>query len=203
VLEVATTLVVGLAIAAGVASLAVKARRQSPRIDPFAVAEPWRQFVQEALQARARFRHTIEITNPGPLRDRLEDIGRRVDAAVDECWRVAKHGHLLDRALRSLRVDAVRKQLDVDHHDATTAESLRAQLESAERMTSVATGARERLRLLDARLGETVARATELSLQAGEQPDIGTLGTDVEAVVIEMEALRQALEDVGNVSGGP
>ena len=174
------------------------ARRRVPAIDPFTVGEPWRQFVQQALQGRARFQQAVDATAPGPLRERLEDIGRRVDAAVDECWQIARRGHLMDRAVRSLGIESVRTRLDQtpDNSDPAATDALQAQLSSAERMALVAADARQRLQVLDARLGETVARATELSLRAGELTELGPLGTDVDQVVTDMEALRQALDEV-------
>ena len=73
-------------------------------------------------------------------------------------------------------------------------EALDAQLESADRLARVASDARDRLRLLDARLDELVARAIELSVSEDDDA-VGTLGTDVDGLVTEMESLRQALEE--------
>ncbi len=41
------------------------------RIDPFALREPWRFFVRDAIRARTRFTDALTDTEPGPLRDRL------------------------------------------------------------------------------------------------------------------------------------
>lgn len=205
-LPVAGAVVVG--VAAWAARVAVAVGRQAPRsrIDPFAVGEPWRRFVSDALQAQARYRHALTGTRPGPLRERLSDIGGRIDAAVDECWRIAQQGHVLEKGLRTLNVRSVERQLaelggdpatSDDASLARTADALRAQLAAAERLRTVATDARDRLRLLDARLNESVARATELSLGAVDGAVAGQLGADVESVVDEMEALRRALEEVG------
>ena len=62
-------------------------------------------------------------------------------------------------------------------------------------MVLVVNEARDRLRLLDARLDEAVARATELALQTGEDVDLSGLGTAVDRLVEDMEALRAALEE--------
>jgi hypothetical protein len=64
-----------------------------------------------------------------------------------------------------------------------------------ERIAHVAAEARDRLQLLDARLDESVARAVELALSAESTGDLGGLGSDIDAVVGDMEALRQALEE--------
>ena len=49
----------------------------------------------------------------------------------------------------------------------------------------------------NARLDEAVARAYELSVQASDVADLGGLGNDVDNLVVEMEALRQGLEEAG------
>jgi hypothetical protein len=67
-------------------------------------------------------------------------------------------------------------------------------------MASVAQQARDQLRLLDARLDEAVTRAVELSLQTGDDADLTGLGSDVDNLVLDMEALRAALEET---SGNP
>ena len=64
------------------------------------------------------------------------------------------------------------------------------------RLEAVTQQAAERLRLLDARLDEAVARAVELSL-SGDSGQLSGLDSDVDSLVGEMEALRVALEDTG------
>ncbi|MDQ3974558.1 MAG: hypothetical protein M3276_09545, partial [Actinomycetota bacterium] len=81
-----------------------------------------------------------------------------------------------------------------------TVQALAAQLESTERIAAVARDTRDRLRLLDARLDEAVARAVELSLRAGDPIELGGLGDDVDSLVGEMETLRQALEETGGTT---
>ena len=80
---------------------------------------------------------------------------------------------------------------------ARTAEALNSQLASARRLEDVIGRADAELRLLDARLAEAVTRAIELSAHAGDATDLGRLGDDVDGVVSEMEALRQALDEAG------
>jgi hypothetical protein len=202
----------GVAAAAWVARVVFSVPRAGrERIDPFALGEPWRHFVREALQAQARYRQAVGAMRPGPLRERLEDIGRRIDTGVRECWRIARHGHALEKGLRALDAGSVQRQLEslddgadrwADSASASrTADALRAQLSSAERMASVAGEARDRLRLLDARLDESVARAIELSISAGDSGEAQVLGTDVDSLVSELESLRTALEEAGGPRG--
>ena len=72
---------------------------------------------------------------------------------------------------------------------------MQAQLDSAERLDQTIYDTYERLRLLDARLDETVTRTVELSVTQTDTSDLGGLDTEVESIVTEMEALRQAVEE--------
>jgi hypothetical protein len=199
---------VGLAAWAARVALAVPRRPKEDRIDPGALSEPWRTFVREAQDAARRYRRAVAATAPGPLRDRLADIGTRIDRGVLESWRVAKRGDALEGALGDLDVRSVADELRSVEAEAArrgpqgaslepTAAALRAQLSSASRLGTVAAKARDRLRLLDARLDEAVARAVELSLGAGDATAAGGLEGDVERLVDEMESLRVALDDAG------
>ena len=176
------------------------------RIDPFTLAEPWRHYVTDALQAKARFQESVRSARPGPLQDRLREIQDRVDTGVREVWRIARRGHDLVDARRRMDPDAIRREVDNAEALATgatsettqrTIESFRAQLASLERIEAVISDADSRLRLLNARLDEAAARTIELSVQASEVSDLGGLGDDVDQMVDEMEALRQAIEETG------
>ena len=79
---------------------------------------------------------------------------------------------------------------------------MEAQLASGQRLAQVAQDARQRLEVLDARMDEAVARAVELSLSAGDAAELSGLGADVDQLVDDMEALRQGLEEVGQVTRG-
>lgn len=210
----AVALVTGLPVAAALGSGALAyaavavvrlARRPSrpERIDPFGVGERWRPYVKGALQAQARYARTLETAAPGPLRERLEDIGRRIDRGVEECWRVAQRGHAIDGAVSTLGIRRARDRLAAGRAEDAGAEpvvqSLEAQLAAAGRLETVADAALERLRLLEARLDEAVATAVELTVSAPGPADAGCLGTDVDQVVDELQALRAALEETGGL----
>src|SRR5688500_17488290 len=90
---------------------AVPRKEKGEHIDPFAVNEPWRRFVSEALQARARFEQSIGTMKAGPLRETLDDIGDRLQDAVDECWRVARRGQAVADARSLINVEGTRYEL--------------------------------------------------------------------------------------------
>jgi hypothetical protein len=192
--------IVGAGAIAWAARVAAALPRNAPdaqHIDPFALQDPWRTFVRNAQQARRKFDEAVRGAHAGPMRDRLSEIGGRLDDAVDECWRVARQGQALSDALRQLdTADAQRELTTLDRSSPSqqkTADALQAQLASAQRLTATTNDTRDRLRLLDARLDEAVARAVELSVGGGDA-ELEGLGGDVDGLVGDMEALRQGLE---------
>src|ERR1700722_19916527 len=85
-------------------ALARSARRERVRrprpdvIDPWAVPEPWRQFVKDAQSAQNRFAQTLDRWPEGPLHDRLALVQIRVAEGANEVWQVAKQGAALASA---------------------------------------------------------------------------------------------------------
>ena len=192
-----------------------KVMRPAPEpIDPFRVGEPWRQYVQSAQQSKVRFQRSITQTKGGPLQQHLVTIGERVDAALQECFSVAKKGYALDNAVSELDIRQIRKELSgaqaelASANDSrratleTTVASIASRLASAQRLSDVTVSTKDRLRQLDAQLDELVARAIELSISAQTPDALGTLGTDVDSVVTEMEALRQAMDETSKLGPG-
>ncbi|MFZ6003838.1 MAG: hypothetical protein ACOYXM_07860 [Actinomycetota bacterium] len=200
----------GIAAYAARVGLAIPRTPQEQRIDPFTLSEPWRHYVQDALQAHTRFREAVHGARPGPTQERLRQIDDRVDTGVREVWRIARRGHDLVDARRRLDPDAVRREIAASEslpHDPDGSptrdrmrEALQAQLATVERLERVIRDADDRLRLLNARLDEAAARTIELAVQASDVSDLGGLGQDVDQMVDEMEALRQAIEETGGGS---
>jgi len=188
-----------------------------PPIDPFTLHDPWRRYVQNALQARTRFAEAAERAPAGPLRDRLREIAARVDTGVEESWQVAQRGEALVQARRGIDLAEIDRRLAAagqepgpaaaDPTGERVVRSLEGQRETAVRLDGVIANARDQLRLLDAGLDEAVARTLELSAHAQAGGDVEGLGQDVDELVTEVEALRLALDETdaaarGDVSGG-
>jgi hypothetical protein len=199
-------------VAAGAAAWAARVAVAVPKnptdgsnIDPFALQDPWRSFVRSAQQARRKFDDAVHGARRGPMRERLTEIGNRLDDAVNECWRVARQGQALTDARSQLDTADAQRELDsLDRSSPSqkkTAEALEAQLASAARLQTTVDDVRDRLRLLDARMDEAVARAVELSVGEGDA-DLQGLGSDVDGLVGDMEALRQGLEETEQPSPG-
>ncbi len=208
---VAAAAVGALAWGARVA-MAVPRSPRAERIDPFTVGEPWRHFVTDAIQARAEFERTVSRARPGPLRDRLVQLGLRLDDGVRECWRIARQGDVLQAALGQLDIGRVRQDLAQVQSELARCPAgervsleraeaaVRSQLASAERIEKVSRDAGTRLRVLNAQMDEAVARAVELSVTAADGSDLSPLSADVESLVGELESLRLALEETASAA---
>ena len=145
------------------------------RIDPFTLSEPWRRFVQDALQARNRFDDAGPRHAGRPLRDSLASIAGGSTPRVEESWQVAQRGQALAEARRGSTcgastgswpswptadaLPAAEAGAD-DDPPATPADSMAARWPSRStpsgRRPTASTGsagAQAQLRLLDARLG--------------------------------------------------
>jgi hypothetical protein len=205
----------GWAIGAGVAGLiGARRRRRAARpepIDPYAVPDPWRDFVREAQGARTKFVEVVAQYRPGPLRQRLDEVAARVDDAVRECWRVAHLGAALDVATSNLdpagtsselrgvqderqRLLAASPAASTTSLDDTEA-SLAARLQSGRRVEAARQRALDRLRMATAQLNEAVASAAELSLEATDAGAAEPVAGHVDSVVAEIESLRRGLEE--------
>lgn len=201
---------VGLGAAAWAGRVAVaipnKPTPATAGIDPYTLSDPWRSYVLGAQAAKGRFERTVHAVRSGPLRERLEGVTERFDDAVAECWRIAARGHDIDNVLRTLDLATTARELGQARQlpstptNQATVQSLEAQLASGNRMHDVSQDAQSRLRLLDARMDELVARAAELSVST--DTDLGGLDTDVDGLVTEMEALRQAIEETNRPTAG-
>jgi hypothetical protein len=200
----------GVRVGVGAALAAGRRRRASKpeMIDPYAVAEPWRSFVREALTAQARFDQAVSRSHPGPLRDRLAEVSVRVHDGVRECWRVAHLGAALDTTLSALDPGATSREMrrlqearipglaaEASRARDETEAAMAARLKAARRIEAAGQRATDRLRVLTAELNAAVACAVELSLDAEGIVAARQLASDVDTVVGEIESLRLALEE--------
>jgi hypothetical protein len=154
-------------------SLFRRKKKRKERIDPFTLTDPWRSFVQDAQQASARFGRIIDTVRGGPLRDRLDDVNGRVHDGVLACWRIAQSGYQLHKTL-----------LQVADTES----------ESVDRMRARELDTQQKLATLTKNLDEAVARAAELA--TGQLDGLDAMADDIDSVVGDLEALRQAIAEV-------
>jgi hypothetical protein len=183
---------------------------RAPRstIDPFAVSEPWRHFVQGTQRARSSLRQAVTATKDGPLRNRLTDIAGRLEQAVEESWAIAKRGDEIDAAVNRIDPVRLRSQLatltkteaaagDERSDRSAAVASIESQLASADRLEALSASTADRLRLTQARLDELVARAAEVSVGTS---DTDTYEHDVDNLVVELEGLRLAVAETNETA---
>ena len=140
--------------------------------------EPWRQFVGDAVAGPAPLRRGDPATwRRAAARTGWSRSAAGSTTAVEEVWRIAQQGQLAGRRPPAAEPRpgplgagpgraARRRPSAPGSTTEQTAEALQAQLATAERMDAVIAQTVDRLRLLDARLDETVTRAVELSVDA-------------------------------------
>ncbi|MGD9996774.1 MAG: hypothetical protein AB7L17_08615 [Ilumatobacteraceae bacterium] len=213
-------ILIGLAVAIGAILIGLKVRRaaraapgdatkprtSNGRIDAFAVGEPWRHHVAAVLSTQRRFAGIVSGLPDGPVRGRMADIGRQIERSVDECWQIAQRGDHLDDTIRQLDGARLQSEYDRASTDAQRS-SLRSQLDSVDRVRSARDQTDQRLRDLHTRLGELVTQAAEVSTGIDRTAE---LGSAVDDVVVQLEALNQAVDEVNNTgrsssfgTGGP
>jgi hypothetical protein len=133
----------------------------------------------------------------GAVQSRLVELGTQVDTGVVAVWDTVQRMVEIERVVDALDLDRVTTELKRVRRDPAAdpamVEALNARFVSVQRMMNSLDDADDRLRLLDARLGAAVARAAELVLvPGGESP----AGEELAAVVVELGALRSALDEL-------
>jgi len=165
-------------------------------VDPALVPPRWAPAVAEALAARGRWVELVAGLRPGPVRDRLVELGERVDAGVLAVWETALRAVEAERITASLDVDRVTDDYKRAKRDPAAdpalVEALSTRFQSVQRVLNALDDTDTRLRLLDARLGAAVARGAEVALAAGAGSD--ALGAELDDVVAELGGLRTALD---------
>ena len=175
-----------------------RVRDLAPRIDPFALREPWRFFVRDALSVQRRFAEALADADDGPLRARLVEIEGRLDRAVTVTWDVARRGQQLTDARNRIDLRKIERTLgSTDEGDPRHTAAV-AQRDSHDRLRRREDDTRERLEVIDARLDETITRVGELATRTGGTIEIEQLSGQVGGMVDELDSLRIALDEVGN-----
>lgn len=152
-------------------------------IDPWAVPEPWRQYVNQALNARLRFDRTLAGWPPGPLRDRLIRIQPQLERGAQEVWAVARLGATLSGPVSGVTAASPSRP---------SAGQLAIEL-------------LDRLRVLTSRLDDAVTQLLSLGLERERrESDVSTepvLGS-IDSLIEEITALHEGLRNAGAESAG-
>lgn len=178
-----------------------------PLVDPLAVPEVHRPAVEDSLRARAQFHSLLATTVPGPMQDRLHELAPKIDAGVLAVWEAVQQAMRLEQVLVTLDPDRVTDDLkrakraeQAGQADGGTVEALSARFASTQRLLNSHDELRQRIPVLEARLGTAVARAAELTLTSATAPatgDLDQLGGELDQLVLELEALQAGAASVG------
>lgn len=168
------------------------------RIDPFALREPWRFFVRDALSAQRRLTEALGDADDGPLRTRLLELEGQLTHAVDVTWAVAQRGQQLTDARNRINVAKIERTLSTTEAGDPRHTAAQAQKDSHARLSERENDTRDRLEIIEARLDETITRVGELATRTGGAIEIEQLAGQVDGMVDELDSLRIALDEVGN-----
>jgi hypothetical protein len=179
-------------------------RRRAPddplaHVDPAAVSARFASAVAEAVEARRRFAAVLAGVREGPTRDRLVAAGSRLDAGVLAVWETAGRATQVERTLATLDPDRVTdeyKRAKRSGSDPELEQVLALRFASVQRLLNALDDTDDRLRLLDARLGAAVAAAAEVALGAAGRGGADALDAELDGVVAELDALRDALTEL-------
>ncbi len=208
--------------AAAVARLRRRAHAApAPDIDPWALPEPWRDLVRQAVGAQERLESALGAWPPGPLRDRLGSVQADLRRQVADVWEIARRGAALEGwpaaragapsaaelSERLSRTQAERRALERQAPAprealARTEEALAAQLRAARRAEETSRAFEDRLRLLTARFDEAVTSILQLGVEGVEgvgDRAVADAGRSVDALTDEVTALREGLAEVVRV----
>jgi hypothetical protein len=205
---------------------ALRARGRRPRlpvvtIDPYAVPEPWRQYVRQAQSAQQRFDSSVATWPEGPLRDRLLLLQPRLHEGVNEVWVVAQRGAALGGTVAGggqasvVQLSAELRQVQAEQQRtpasdrqqalARSEEAIAAQLRAAHRTEEAKGEVLDRLRLLTARLDDAVTELLELGLErAGGAMEVSAeVATgSIDSLLDDIGALHEGLREAGAASAG-
>jgi hypothetical protein len=196
------------------------ARPKPAQLDPWSVPEPWRQLLHQADNAQSRFNQAVQDWPPGPIRERLTDLQPRLWADVEDIGTIARRGAALSAWVSGVpatgrptakqlgeqlrQTEAERQRLagrsaSRDASLARTEEAIAAQIRAVTNATEAESVVLDRLRIVVARLDETVTSLLLLGAGGGEaQADSVTASLD--QINDEVTALLRGLAEATSTS---
>jgi hypothetical protein len=159
----------------------------------------WQPFVADAVEVRQRWHEVVTGLREGPVRDRLVELGDKIDAGVLAVHATAARAADAERIAATLDAERVTEDYKRAKRDPgvdpVLLDALTARFTSVQRVLNALDDVDRQLRLLDVRMGAVVARGAEVALTAGQGSD--ELGRELDAVVAELGALQQSLDSLG------
>lgn len=182
-------------------------------INPNVLGDPWRSFVTTALSRRNDLDKALSNLPPSSFSSLTKSVSERFTNGIRECWQIASSGQRMTVArgqidtpkiiARLTELEASSASSPDDQTRSSTQDvikSLRRQLEVAERLDARIKETYFSLITLDARLGEVVVHAIELSARPTDPLELRALDSDIESIVDELSAMRIVLDEIDESS---
>jgi hypothetical protein len=203
------------------ARLQRQSKPQPASLDPWSVPEPWRSLVRQALDSQSRFDHTVDDWPAGPIRDRLSDLRPRLYSSVAEIGTLSRRGAALSGTVAGVamtgqpsvaqlgeqlrRTEAERVQAAATSPDhaaslARTEEALAAQIRAVRTSEDAAGRLLDRLRVVVARLDETVTALLLVGVDGTSDPAADALVRSLDDLHDEIASLGAGLADTTSLS---
>ena len=159
------------------------------------------------MSSRARFQRLLEQCEPGPVADRLQSMGERIDAGVLASVTIATRAQTASRTVSEMELDEVHHRLKDARRRLVEAQEIGTDAELVEQevamladqhsalndLHNMVDDAVERLRNLDMRLDAVVARAAQLVLRP-DAAQAAAVESELAGVVGELDALRTGFD---------
>jgi len=175
-----------------------KPEQGSPTTELAPLPPRWAPAVAEAVEVRRRWHDVVAGLREGPVRDRLIELGDKIDAGVLAVHATASRAADAERIAAALDADKVTEDYKRAKRDPSVdpalLDALTARFTSVQRVLNALDDVEQRLRLLDARMGAAVARGAEVALTAGAGSE--EIGQELDAVVAELGALQSSLDSL-------
>jgi hypothetical protein len=193
-----------------------KARPRPAELDPWSVPEPWRQLVHQAAAAQGRFDQALREWPDGPIRDRLDGLRPQFYADVAAVGAIAKKGAAMlgwtgaqpdtsRPTVDRLRQDLARVQTERQRLAAAPSgreleltreeEAIAAQLRSLRLAESAGNQVHTQLRLIVARIDESVTSVLVLGTDAAAPRGPEAIAAALAALNDELTALHAGLDE--------
>ncbi len=196
------------------------AQPKPAQLDPWSVPEPWRQLLRQADNAQSRFDNAVKDWPPGPISERLTDLQPRLWSDVEDIGTIARRGAALSawvsgvpatgrpspkqlaeqlRQTEAERQSLAGRSASREASLARTEEAIAAQIRAVNSASEAESLVLDRIRMVVARLDETVTSLLVLGAGGGEaQADSVTASLD--QINDEVTALLRGLAEATSTS---
>lgn len=195
---------IGVGVLGILAAAGRRSRARSGVSTSITLTPTWQAHVDNAIASHQRYVEVAATINDPTLRSEIDAIGHRLRHGIDTMREVALQGQHLDGAIDALpNPSNLRHKLrglkhnGVDHDDPRWT-SVAYQLDTVETTKKQRKDVIARLDVLEAQLDAAVVQAIQTGLTA-DRSSIRAVGDAVEVALSDLDALNQALHEIGEI----